>query len=171
MGTPSDFGVMGERPANKELLDYLTATFVENGWSIKKMHRLIMLSNTYQQSSKFDAAAAKVDPREQAGVALQPASAGRRSDSRFDAAGQRPAESRRWAVPACSRRCRQGVVTRGGWKKDEDPSEARAPQRLHLCAAQYAVSDVRSLRYAGYARELRAAQHHHYRPAGPGIAE
>ena len=53
VGTPSDFGVMGERPANKELLDYLTATFVENGWSIKKMHRLIMLSNTYQQSSKY----------------------------------------------------------------------------------------------------------------------
>src|SRR5581483_1119239 len=59
VGTPSDFGVMGERPSNKELLDYLTATFVKGGWSIKKMHRLIMLSNTYQQSTKYDAAAAK----------------------------------------------------------------------------------------------------------------
>ena len=62
VGTPSDFGLMGERPTNPQLLDYLAATFVENGWSIKKMHRLIMLSNTYQQSSAFQAEAAKVDP-------------------------------------------------------------------------------------------------------------
>jgi hypothetical protein len=61
-GTPSDFGVMGDRPVNKELLDYLTATFVENGWSIKKLHRMIMLSSAYQQSSSSNEAAAKVDP-------------------------------------------------------------------------------------------------------------
>ena len=86
VGTPSDFGVMGERPANPELLDYLAATFVENGWSIKKMHRLIMLSNTYQQSAKFNAGGGQGRSREQAGVALQPASSGRRSDPRLDAA-------------------------------------------------------------------------------------
>ncbi len=51
VGTPSDFGVMGERPANPKLLDYLAASFVENGWSVKKMHRMIMLSNAYQESS------------------------------------------------------------------------------------------------------------------------
>jgi hypothetical protein len=55
---------MGEHPANKELLEYLTATFVDGGWSIKKMHRLIMLSNTYQQSSEFNADAAKIDPED-----------------------------------------------------------------------------------------------------------
>jgi len=60
--TPSDFGVMGERPANKELLDYLAATFVENGWSIKKIHRLIMMSSTYQESAMFNPVAAKADP-------------------------------------------------------------------------------------------------------------
>ena len=53
---------MGERPTHPELLDYLAAAFVESGWSIKKMHRLIMLSNTYQQSSTYNEAAAKVDP-------------------------------------------------------------------------------------------------------------
>jgi len=58
----SDFGMMGERPTDPQLLDYLTATFVENGWSIKKMHRTIMLSNAYQQSSAFREDAAKVDP-------------------------------------------------------------------------------------------------------------
>jgi hypothetical protein len=62
VGTPSDFGVMGERPSHKELLDYLAARFVEDGWSIKKMHRLILLSNTYAQSSAHRADAAEIDP-------------------------------------------------------------------------------------------------------------
>jgi len=60
--TSSDFGIMGDRPTDPQLLDYLATTFVETGWSIKKMHRLIMLSNTYQQSSCYQADAAKVDP-------------------------------------------------------------------------------------------------------------
>jgi mono/diheme cytochrome c family protein len=60
--TSSDFGIMGDRPTDPQLLDYLATTFVETGWSIKKMHRLIMLSNTYQQSSGYQADAAKVDP-------------------------------------------------------------------------------------------------------------
>ena len=50
--TPSDFGVRGEPPTHPELLDWLAATFMEQGWSIKTMHRLILLSNTYQQSSE-----------------------------------------------------------------------------------------------------------------------
>ncbi len=49
--TPSNFGRMGERPTHPELLDYLAATFVERGWSVKSMHRLIMLSSAYQMNS------------------------------------------------------------------------------------------------------------------------
>lgn len=49
--TPSDFGVRSQPPSHPELLDYLAATFVEQGWSIKALHRQIMLSATYQQSS------------------------------------------------------------------------------------------------------------------------
>jgi hypothetical protein len=52
--TPGDFGLRGEPPTHPELLDYLAATFVEQGWSIKKLHRLIMLSAVYQQSSSDD---------------------------------------------------------------------------------------------------------------------
>ncbi len=52
-GTPSDFGVMGERPSHPELLDWLAKDFVSGGWSMKHMHRLIMTSATYQQSSDF----------------------------------------------------------------------------------------------------------------------
>ena len=49
--TPGNFGKAGERPTNPELLDYLAASFVEGGWSVKSMHRLLMLSSAYQMSS------------------------------------------------------------------------------------------------------------------------
>ena len=48
--TPSNFGQLGERPTHPELLDYLAARFVQNGWSIKAMHREIVLSATYALS-------------------------------------------------------------------------------------------------------------------------
>ena len=60
--TPNDFGARGERPTNPELLDWLAARFVESGWSVKAMHRLIMLSSAYQQSSRAGAAALARDP-------------------------------------------------------------------------------------------------------------
>ena len=49
--TPGNFGKLGEVPTHPELLDYLADRFVEGGWSIKKLHRLIMTSATYQQAS------------------------------------------------------------------------------------------------------------------------
>ena len=49
--SPDDFGNMSEAPSHPELLDWLAATFVEGGWSIKKMHKLILLSSTYRQSA------------------------------------------------------------------------------------------------------------------------
>ena len=63
VATPSDFGMMGEDPTHPKLLDWLATEFVRHGWSMKYMHRLIMLSNTYQQSSGFRKEAAKVDPQ------------------------------------------------------------------------------------------------------------
>jgi hypothetical protein len=52
--TPSDFGVRAEPPTHPELLDWLAKRFVEGGWSVKKLHKLIMLSATYQQSSNAE---------------------------------------------------------------------------------------------------------------------
>ena len=49
--TPNDFGTRGEPPTHPELLDWLAAEFVESGWSVKELHRLIMLSATYRQAS------------------------------------------------------------------------------------------------------------------------
>ncbi len=60
--TPSDFGHQGEKPTHPELLDYLASTFMENGWSIKKLHRFIVTSNTYRQSSNPTAQTLAADP-------------------------------------------------------------------------------------------------------------
>jgi len=54
--TPSNFGQMGERPTNPELLEYLASTFVKDGMSIKKLHKAIMLSSVYQLGSQNDEA-------------------------------------------------------------------------------------------------------------------
>jgi hypothetical protein len=59
--TPSDFGLRSEPPTHPALLDFLAARFVEDGWSIKKVHKLIMLSSVYQQSSQTSAAAGRDD--------------------------------------------------------------------------------------------------------------
>ena len=62
VATPSDFGLMGEPPTHPELLDWLTDEFIKSGWSIKHMHRLIMNSATYQQSSAYRDDAHRADP-------------------------------------------------------------------------------------------------------------
>jgi mono/diheme cytochrome c family protein len=59
--TASDFGRTGTAPSHPELLDRLAHLFVRNGWSVKRMHRLIVLSAAYRQSSRYDAAAAARD--------------------------------------------------------------------------------------------------------------
>jgi mono/diheme cytochrome c family protein len=61
VATPSDFGFRGTPPTHPELLDWLANEFIASGWSLKAMHRLLMLSRTYQLSSEMDAANAKID--------------------------------------------------------------------------------------------------------------
>ncbi len=51
--TVNDFGTKGERPSHPELLDWLATTLIENGWRMKSIHRLILLSSTYRQSSRL----------------------------------------------------------------------------------------------------------------------
>src|SRR6185503_5548214 len=59
--TPSDFGLRGAPPTHPELLEWLAGEFIESGWSLKAMHRRIMLSRTYQLSSEADLANAEKD--------------------------------------------------------------------------------------------------------------
>lgn len=60
--TPSDFGLRGEAPSHPELLDWLTSRFVESGWSVKALHRLMLNSETYRRSSDDEAGNLRIDP-------------------------------------------------------------------------------------------------------------
>nr|WP_233215495.1 PSD1 and planctomycete cytochrome C domain-containing protein [Rhodopirellula bahusiensis] len=62
VNTVDNFGLKGSPPTHPELLDWLAVQFIEEGWSIKAMHRLILLSQTYQRSSDFNATNAEMDP-------------------------------------------------------------------------------------------------------------
>jgi hypothetical protein len=62
VATPSNFGVRGEPPSHPELLDWLTTQFIKDGWSIKALHRRIMLSKAYQLASTDDPINAVKDP-------------------------------------------------------------------------------------------------------------
>jgi hypothetical protein len=62
VSTPDDLGVMSEAPSHPELCNWLAAKFMEDGWSLKKLHKLIMTSSVYQQASDPNPASAKVDP-------------------------------------------------------------------------------------------------------------
>ncbi|MSV28469.1 MAG: DUF1553 domain-containing protein [Bryobacterales bacterium] len=122
VGTPSDFGVMGERPSHKELLDYLTAKFVEGGWSVKNMHRMIMLSNTYQQSTGYNEAAAKADPQNKLVWRYQRRRLEGESirDAMLQTAGVMNAKM---GGPGVFPPLPAGVNPRGGWKTAEEPAE------------------------------------------------
>ena len=65
VGTPSNFGKLGERPSHPELLDDLAVRFMQNGWSLKWLHREIVMSATYQQSSTIDHEKQESDPSNQ----------------------------------------------------------------------------------------------------------
>jgi hypothetical protein len=67
VASPNDFGVVGEPPSHPELLDWLASEFVARGWSIKAMHRLIVLSNTYQQAASPVGQVSKLPSNTQAG--------------------------------------------------------------------------------------------------------
>lgn len=62
VATPNDFGRNGQPPTHPELLDWLAVEFTERGWSLKQMHELLVLSNTYQQASNVDVVKQAKDP-------------------------------------------------------------------------------------------------------------
>jgi hypothetical protein len=61
--TPNDFGTMGDKPETHALLDWLAAEFMDRGWSVKTLDRLVVTSNAYRQSSAPDEARSKIDPQ------------------------------------------------------------------------------------------------------------
>jgi hypothetical protein len=63
--TPSDFGLRSDPPSHPELLDYLASRFMAEGWSLKKLHHLIMLSSVYQQGSDDNPRYLQIEPNNQ----------------------------------------------------------------------------------------------------------
>jgi mono/diheme cytochrome c family protein len=62
VATPGDFGQLGARPSHPELLDWLASRFIDDGWELKRMHRLLMSSTAYRQSSRRTDELDRVDP-------------------------------------------------------------------------------------------------------------
>jgi hypothetical protein len=60
--TPNDYGVLGARPTNPKLLDWLATEFIASGWSVKKIDKMILLSSVYQQGVVHDESKARIDP-------------------------------------------------------------------------------------------------------------
>jgi hypothetical protein len=130
VATSGDFGRMGARPTHPELLDYLTTSFVENGWSMKKLHRLILLSNTYQQSSDYQAKAAETDPdnkllwrysrrrMEAEAVRDSMLSVSGVLNSHMGGPGVFP------PVPAGTLSELSATAVAGGWKTEKDPAQS-----------------------------------------------
>lgn len=124
VASPSDFGAMGQRPTHPELLDWLAAEFVKSGWDVKHIHKLILLSNTYQESSAQNEVSAKVDARNRLlwkfprqrleGEVIR--------DSMLSIAGLL---NTKMGGPSVYPELPAGaVLPRGGWKTTKDPSEA-----------------------------------------------
>ena len=88
VNTPGDFGALGERPTHPELLDWLASEFMDGGWKLKPLQRLIVLSTAYRQSSRNDASL-KTDPENRfyARFKLQRLDAETLRDSMLAAAG------------------------------------------------------------------------------------
>jgi hypothetical protein len=129
VATPGDFGRMGSRPTHPELLDFLASYFVENGWSMKKMNRLIVLSNTYRQSSENQEKAAAVDPDNKLlwRFARRRMEAEAIRDSILEVSGLL---NPKMGGPGVFPPVPAGVVTElsataaaGGWRSEKDPAE------------------------------------------------
>lgn len=62
VATPDNFGKLGAKPTNQALLDWMAADLMDQGWSLKRLHRMILLSNTWQMSNEMNEKAAAIDP-------------------------------------------------------------------------------------------------------------
>lgn len=130
VGTPNDFGMMRDLETNRPLLDYLATTFIEKGWSIKAMHRLIMLSSTYQQASDYNAEAAAKDPdnRLQWRFQRQRLSGEEIRDAILSVSGKLNPQM---GGPSVFPDIPDGMDIRGGWKKKED-EEAKNRRSIYV---------------------------------------
>ena len=120
--TPSDFGAQGEAATHPELLDWLTNRFVQDGWSLKKLHRLIMTSSTYRQSTSASTTVMRSDPDDKlfSRFPLKRLEAEVIRDSALAVAG---VLNPKMGGPSIFPEIPKGMTVRGGWPVTKDPNE------------------------------------------------
>ena len=164
--TPSDFGKQGERPTHPELLDYLASRFMK-GWSIKNLHRMILLSSTYQQSSDINPKSFEADPENRLlwRVNRRRLDMEQLRDSLFFASGRLDTKTvggpsvELWTAPFSSRRAVYGRVERqnlpGTFRTFDFASpDATSPQRFQTTVPQQALFLMNSPLAVAQARAL-----------------
>ena len=134
VATESDFGVQGDKPTHPELLDDLAARFIANGWSLKWLHREIMLSAAYRQSSHPRAEGLAGDPTELAALAHESAPPGHRGVPRQSPASVGGPGEQGAAAFARSRRGRQSSPYR---------VRPRQPRTAEYAAGSFTISPTR----------------------------
>ncbi len=146
VATPSDFGLRSEPPSHPELLDWLAGAFVRDGWSIKALHRRIMLSSTYRQRSDDVPVVPRARPGQPPALGLPAASARLRVDARR-AAGRLGGARRRDGGPAgprsATRRSRRGAPSTGSsTARTSTACSARStsPAPTPSCAQRYVTT-------------------------------
>jgi hypothetical protein len=164
--TPSDFGTRSEPPTHPELLDWLARRFVADGWSIKRLHKLIMLSATYRQSSVGPAELYRLDPENRL--------LGRQNRRRLDfealrdsmlfvsgkldpTAGGKAVDL--FKAPFSTRRTVYGVIDRSSFAStlrafDVPSPDQHSPQRFQTTVPQQALFLMNSPFVTGQARAL-----------------
>ena len=135
---PSDFGHRGGMPSHPELLDWLATEFVDNGWSMKKLHKLIMTSSAYRQSSEVSKDADGSRRRQRLPLALQPAASAAGGDSRH-ACCKVPASlnlkmAGRPVVPEVAREELYGLSGNGMWMPDRRILEEHTRRSIYMLA-------------------------------------
>jgi len=159
--TPNNFGMLSEPPTHPELLDWLAAKFVEDGWSLKKLHRRIMLSATYQQTSIVPREAIERDPenRRLGRFAPRRLEAEAIRDTMLFASGKLDLSPLGPATHELNRKCRSIYVQTARWDRSNfstlfdaanpDASVERrnvstvAPQALFLLNHEFVLSQAK----------------------------
>ena len=126
VATPGDFGVLGQRPTHPELLDWLASEFMARGWSIKELHRLIMTSTAYRQSSRRDGKADAVDPENRlyARMSIRRLESETVRDAMLSISGQRQAKMFGPPVPVMEDEVGQIVIGRENLDGERKPTSA-----------------------------------------------
>ena len=170
VSSTDNFGILGGKPSHPELLDWLARTFIESGWSIKDLHRLIMKSATYQQASSvsfLDVGQGRSAHRR----SRRTACSGTRNIQRLEAEEIRDAmlAACGWLEPGDRRQdhpAAQPGIRLQSHQQGRHDLRKPAPRALSADHSQSSLRHARAVRLSGPDHAHRQPQQHRHRPAG-----